>query len=199
MSTTGFAHKAVLLFDLGGVLVDLGNPASAMNLELSDDEFWDVWLGSPIVHDYETGKLTSHQFYAAFGPQIGVPDPDEFARCLQQWQLLFFPGIEKLIHSLSATHRLALLSNTNEVHWHSVLARSEIFSLFSDLFLSYEIGHLKPSTGAFEFVLSGLGRDPSEILFLDDTERNVVAAQGLGIDAVQVKGIGDVSQVLSHG
>ncbi len=197
MSTRGLVEKPVLLFDLGGVLFDLGNPADAMKLELTDDEFWDAWLGSPIVHDYETGRLTSCQFYEAFGPMVGVSDPSEFARRLQQWQLLPFPGIEDLLHSLSGSHRLALLSNTNEVHWLSVLARTQIFSRFSDLFLSYEIGHLKPNVAVFEFVLSRLGCDPSEILFFDDTEANVVSARRSGIDARQVSGIASVRSALN--
>jgi len=199
IDTKGFGDRSVLLFDLGGVLVDLGSPSEAMELELNADEFWNLWLGSHIVHEYETGLISSKEFFEQFGSAVGISDPEEFESRFQRWQLRVFPGAEALIRSLAKTHRLALLSNTNDVHWQSVLSRTQIFSVFSDLFLSYEIGHLKPNPEVFEFVLDKLGCAPSEVLFFDDTEKNVIAAKKLAIDAVQVNGIDDVAAVRRSG
>lgn len=46
----------ILLFDLGGVLVDLGDPVGEMDLPLSNEQFWKLWLSSPLVHKFETGQ-----------------------------------------------------------------------------------------------------------------------------------------------
>ncbi len=50
----------VLLFDLGGVLADLGEPAKAIGLELTEEEFWQSWLNSASVHAFIEQGLDAH-------------------------------------------------------------------------------------------------------------------------------------------
>ena len=40
----------LVLFDLGRVLADLGSPSMQMQLRISDQEFWSVWLSLPAVY-----------------------------------------------------------------------------------------------------------------------------------------------------
>jgi hypothetical protein len=40
------SEPRILLFDLGGVLADLGDPVTTIGLDLEPDEFWAIWLGS---------------------------------------------------------------------------------------------------------------------------------------------------------
>ena len=46
----------IVLFDLGGVLADLGDPASEMRLDFESDQFWKIWLHSPSVRAFELGR-----------------------------------------------------------------------------------------------------------------------------------------------
>ena len=64
-------NQNILLFDLGGVLFDLGDPVAAMGLRMNNDQFWAQWLSSPLVRAYETGKLSSDEFVAQFGAELG--------------------------------------------------------------------------------------------------------------------------------
>ncbi len=191
------AKTSILLLDLGGVLVDLGDPAKAMNLEMTSDEFWDIWLGAPIVHQFESGRLSLEQFLIGFGPLIGDSDPAEFGNRIARWQLRVFDGMPALLATAAKSYRLALLSNTNELHWQSVLSQTRVFSKFSGLFLSFELGCLKPSHEIFEVVLDKLQCGASELVFLDDTAKNVQAAKERGIEALRVKGYQEVETAIN--
>jgi glucose-1-phosphatase len=55
----------VVLFELGGVLVELaGVPTmlSWMNNRVSPQELWRMWLTSPVVRAFETGRTTPESF-----------------------------------------------------------------------------------------------------------------------------------------
>lgn len=52
-------------------------------------------------------------------------------------------------------------------------------------FYSCELGEAKPDVAFFRAVLDRLDVLPQEVAFVDDSERNVEAARGLGIAAVQ--------------
>lgn len=56
--------------------------------------------------------------------------------------------------------------------------------LFDPLFLSCEIGAVKPTAEAFEAVRRGLAVEAGEILFVDDSPANVAAAKAAGWDAL---------------
>jgi putative hydrolase of the HAD superfamily len=63
-------------------------------------------------------------------------------------------------------------------------------------YLSHEIGHLKPTRAAFEHVLADLGCAPARVVFLDDNQLNVDAAQAMGIQAYRTVGIAEVQTTL---
>lgn len=176
----------VILFDVGGVLADLGSPTALMDLPYSDEHFWQAWLTSPNVRSYETGRMPGQQALPAISRDLGISDRGDFEQIFRQWHLRLFPDVERLISKLPDGIELALLSNINPIHWQQLSSSTQIFDRFTHLFLSYELGIYKPEAAAFEYVIDVLDRDPAEILFVDDTEANVVAARRHGIDAHQV-------------
>ncbi len=188
----------ILLFDLGGVLVDLGDPAGEMDLPLGNAQFWKLWLSSPLVHKFETGQLDTEEFAAAFGPGVGVTDPLDFERRLRRWRLPMFAGADSYLRSLAQQQDIALLSNTNELHWQQVLSQTDVFSSFAYLFLSFETGNTKPATAAFLDVVQHFACAPQDIVFLDDNANNVTAAMETGLRAQQVRGFAELTQALAR-
>ena len=91
---------------------------------------------------------------------------------------------------------LACLSNTNSVHWPHVRDTLGLSGLLHRYYLSHEIGHLKPTRAAFEHVLTDLGCAPASVVFFDDNQLNVDAAQAVGIRAYRTVGIVEVQTAL---
>ena len=56
---------------------------------------------------------------------------------------------------------------------------------FDALYLSYEMGIMKPERRIFEMMLKGEDAKPEETVFIDDSAHNVEAAAALGIHVLQ--------------
>lgn len=55
-------------------------------------------------------------------------------------------------------------------------------------FISGEQGVRKPSPEAYATALTAVGREASDVIFVDDSEANVVGARTVGIDSIQFSG-----------
>jgi putative hydrolase of the HAD superfamily len=190
--------RPVLLLDLGGVLADLGDPVAAMGLGMTPEAFWQTWANSRAVRAFETGELQARDFYPRVAAELGLQDGSDFERRFQAWRLRPFKGAESFVERAAERFELALLSNTNEVHWHQVTGSTPLFSNFSRLFLSYETGRFKPEADAFSQVIDCFGVAPAEVTFYDDTVHNVEAARALGIEAYRVSGLDELMRHLDR-
>ena len=99
--------------------------------------------------------------------------------------------LENLL-KLRKNYRVCLASNTNP--FIMAFTRSNLFSddghgieyYFDKLYCSYEIGVCKPSEEFFKKVLNAEGVKPEEVIFVDDSKKNIAAAEALGIKGVWV-------------
>ena len=73
------------------------------------------------------------------------------------------------------------------LHWGRTVATA-VTSRLSQHYLSHQIGHLKPDRESFDFAVRGMGRPPSDILFIDDGPCNVRAAAEFGLRAELARG-----------
>ena len=76
---------------------------------------------------------------------------------------------------------------TNQ-HEYRAQYMSEVFGyadIFDGEFYSCRVGSMKPSPDYFNAVLKSLPIPPERLLFIDDRERNVAAAQSVGIHGVE--------------
>src|SRR5690242_6526511 len=109
----------VVLFDLGGVLVELGGVAEFSQLiGVSDvQEVWSRWLGSPAVRRFETGRSSGAEFALEAVAEFGLSlAPELFLDKFVAWPRGLFEGAELLVRRLRADVVVACLSNTNELH-----------------------------------------------------------------------------------
>ena len=67
---------------------------------------------------------------------------------------------------------------------------SKVFdtSIFDKLFLSYEIGLIKPDDEIFRYVIKEIGDNPNNMCFFDDKLENVNSAKRNGMNAIQTTG-----------
>jgi len=79
----------VVLFDLGGVLVELtGVPVLLgwLNHSMDAEALWRYWLASPAVRRFELGQTTAKEFGAAMVRELDLPvTPDVFLEAFTQW------------------------------------------------------------------------------------------------------------------
>ena len=190
---------AGVLFDIGGVLVALdGVPSLArlLGLEEDHDALHSMWMKSPSVVAHETGKIEAEEFAAGVVADLSLPvSAAAFFQDFCNWPKSVLPGAMQLLNEIPRRYCIAALSNTSAVHWDSVVAMG-VVEQFDHVYLSHEIGYVKPAPEAFLLAVKGMGLLPSEVLFLDDVQRNIDAARELGIRAHVARGPEEARSVL---
>lgn len=190
----------VVLFDIGGVLVETSGVATMlawMGHRVSADELWKMWLTSPNVRAFETGRLSAEDFSERVIAEFQLPvSCSEFLRQMKNWSVAPFPGAVDLLQRIPPVYLRATLCNSNPVHWECLLQNKGLINAFSYHFASHLVGKIKPDEEAFRHVAEALACDPEEVLFLDDNELNVAGAKSIGMKAVRVKGISEAEHVL---
>ena len=183
----------VILFDLGGVLVELAGVQKMLDWSPgigSADELWRRWLHSDAVRRFETGAIGRDEFAAAIVGEFGVPvGPAEFLAEFTWWPRSVIPGALELLAAMRERYRIASVSNTNEIHWERFVSVWSLDAAFHHNFPSYRVGKLKPDADYFLHVLDALDVPAHRVLFIDDNAINVDAAARLGLHTRRVEGV----------
>jgi putative hydrolase of the HAD superfamily len=189
----------VVLFDLGGVLLEVGGvgPMRELSGIATDEELWARWLGCRWVQQLEAGRCTPEEFAAGVVAdwELAVA-PAAFLAAFGAWVNSPFPGALELVAETGDAARIGCLSNTNAFQWDAHFGDLPLFDAFEFRFLSFELGLVKPDPAIFEAVAAGLPAPPERVLFLDDNAVNVVAAADYGFAARHVRGVGEARRAL---
>ena len=195
------AAVEAILFDLGGVLIELAGVARMLEwcpgIETTD-ELWRRWLHSPAVRRYEVGATTGEAFADEIVREFDLPvTPAAFLAAFEYWPRSLYPGATELLLRLAPRYRLASVSNTNPLHWARFCREWSLDALFHDNFPSHRVGRLKPDTDYFAHVVEALDIPPERIVFVDDNRINVAAAQAFGLVARHVPSFATLDAVLA--
>jgi putative hydrolase of the HAD superfamily len=189
----------IVLFDLGGVLVDFGGVGAMRRLAGidSDDELWRRWLTSHWVRTFERGQCSATDFAAGVVDEWGLGVSWEaFLAEFRDWPRGPLAGAVDLLATVREQAQVGCLSNTNALHWEHHCATWTIFDDFDLRFLSFELGLVKPDPELFAAVTELVPVDPCRVLFLDDNAVNVEAALSAGLVARRVQGVSGARQAL---
>ncbi|MBK9139991.1 MAG: HAD family phosphatase [Verrucomicrobia bacterium] len=178
-----------IVFDLGKVLLDFDwqlavrqlmphvrNPLTAIQGVLS---------GSSLLHDYESGAISTSDFFEQVRSRVG------FAGTFEDFAAGFgdiFTEIPEMVALHAAVRRAGyktyLFSNTNELAIQVVRAKFPFFAEFDGWFLSYEQRVMKPAPRSYEIVETMAGLQGPDLFYLDDLPANVEGALARGWRAV---------------
>ena len=199
--TRGRGQVELVLFDLGGVLVRLGGLSAMQGLAStgSEEELWARWLACPWVKSIQRGQCQPEDFAVGVVSDLALAiSPAEFLERFRSWPEGLFDGAVELVNTVRAQVRVGCLSNTNAVHWEYLRGRWGLDELFDIVFLSHEMGLLKPDREIFERVSALAGCANEHIAFLDDGASNVDQALGMGFQARKVNGVDEATAALGE-
>ena len=190
----------VLLFDLGGVLVEFSGVhdlAVLLQGRFSESEIMEQMSHYLPSELFGLGKLSRAEFGNRFVKDWGLDlTPEDFLREFQSWSKCLYPGAVELLTLLRPRFRLAALSNSNELHWERNTNELGVNDLFEVAISSHQVGLYKPDPQMYLTALDRLGVLPDRVMFFDDVSANVSAASALGIRAYQVDGLEGVQSRL---
>jgi len=207
-------NSKVLLFDLGNVLlpIDLDLTYKGFAKYSSKYTFDEI---KKITHDlglwvtYESGNQSDDEFRSFLMKELHLTcSKEQFDEAFNAL-LLDIPGesYTTLQQFKPYFKSLNLLSNTSSIHskvyfTNSVGPKGEnLFDLFDTIFLSYEMGLVKPDALIYQKVAENLQVDFQNIIFFDDNQANIETALNLGIDATLINpqiSIFQINQKLSE-
>jgi putative hydrolase of the HAD superfamily len=189
-----------ILFDLGGVLVDLDRDASVRAYQklgfAEAEELLDPYLQSGIFLRLEKGEATPGELHDYVRARAGEQaTPEKVDAALNEF-LVDVPGYKlDMLLGLRRRFRVCMLSNTNPIvfphamrKWFSAGGRT-LADYFDECFLSYELGSVKPDPEIFRRVIDK-GIVPERTLFIDDGKANIDQAAAMGF-ATHLAGPGE--------
>lgn len=190
-----------ILLDMGNVIIDIHIPlthrAFAKLAQLDDDAATELFRAKAFFRHFETGEVPEAEFRAMLKREFRGNAWTDSAIDEAWCSLLLEMPKERLdlIAELGKNYRVFLLSNTNPIHVREITRRAaqvgvDFPGLFERMFLSSEMGLMKPDPAIYERVLQEADLKPEETLFVDDSLDNILAAGSLGIQTIHLEPLG---------
>ncbi|MEV8214565.1 HAD family phosphatase [Leifsonia sp. NPDC077715] len=177
----------VVVFDYGEVISVTPTPedrAALTELAGGDAErFWPAYWRHRNALDQ--GTLSIQSYWRGIERELGESWGDATVHRLwladfRSWLTIDHDTLDVLLDLKEGGTRMALLSNAGR-DFGSYFRHGTLGDLFEQVFVSGELGTIKPSPEIFEHVMSSLGVTPEETVFIDNKEENVRGAEALGI------------------
>ncbi|MEZ4903810.1 MAG: HAD family phosphatase [Spirosomataceae bacterium] len=186
---------------MGDVIINIDVPLAARSFAaLSQkplEEVQRLIQKNEVFKKFETGHLSAPEFRAYIRELLQQPHwRDEEIDTAWNSLLLDIPPqrIQKIQELAQKGYRLFLLSNTSSIHIEAVnqilfntTGVPQLNDLFEKLYLSYEMGLMKPTEEIYQRLLMDVNIIATETLFLDDNADNIKAASRSGIHTIHVQ------------
>lgn len=189
-----------LLVDYGEVISEpqpaelVAEMASLIGLDVPEfsERYW------RLRPDYDRGEpAASYWSKMNGGDPVDAGTLEQLIRLdIDSWCVFNPSTLELLMDAQRAGRSLSVLSNAP----HELGARLNnhpTLAFFEHLIFSAWIGAVKPEPEAFDAAIRKLGKEPGEILFVDDREANVKGAIDVGLQAVQFTSVEGLRAALS--
>ncbi len=178
-----------VIFDFGGVLVQMVDDQPRLELAnelgVSLAKLDDLVFSSESARKASRGEIKVSEHWEAVRVVLGI-HPEDMAGFLERywssddinWALLDF------IRRLHPRYKVGLLSNAWDDLRQILHQKWNIDGLFDELIISAEVKMVKPEPRIFHLAVERMGVQPSETLFVDDYQENIVAARDQGLNAI---------------
>jgi 2-haloacid dehalogenase len=180
----------VVVFDLGGVLVDW-HPDHLYRVLIPDDDDRAAFYRDVLTSEWNR-ELDLGRPFAEGVRELAERHPDHamLIRAYHERWLEMMPG--ELADSLLVVEELAAadvplyaLTNWSAETWHHAEERFAWLDLFDGIVVSGREGVGKPDEAAFRLLLDRYGLEAVRCVFVDDSAANVEAARRYGLHGVR--------------
>lgn len=187
----------VLVFDLGGVLVDW-DPRYLMAQVVEDPDRLEWFLAHVCGEDWLEPVDRGEPFADAVARRSAEFPAwaSEIATYARRWPEMVrgaVPGTTELLRELhDAGVTLTALSNWPADTFRVARERFAVLEVFTDVVVSGFVGLTKPDPAIYRLALERVGRRAADCVFVDDRPRNVAAAAALGFEGIVFTGAADL-------
>ena len=174
--------KSTLIFDFFGVISTEVSPRW-FSKRYTEDE------AKRLKEDYmsmaDVGRVTEDELFDYLSNLSGEPADDIYREFMSYVNIN--SEIVDLIIRLKKKYKIVLLSNALASWLHKILENNDLYRLFDHMVISGEEGIRKPSEQIYRLALSRAGIDARDAVFIDDNEKNTLAAESVGIHGIVYK------------
>lgn len=183
MTTT--PSQKTLILDLGDVLFTW----SSTTKTCISPAMMHQMLKTPTWNDFERGTLSQETCYARVSEEFSIPVSEIEQAFKEARESLtanepFILEIHRLKTLYGSRLRVLAMSNISREDYVYLRTVAADWSIFDEVYTSWEAGMRKPSTEFYEHVLARAGISPTTAIFVDDKLENVDAARALGIEGI---------------
>lgn len=199
-----------LIFDLGGVLIDLDIAATSRKFAFMANkpvaEVENLAGGQTFFADYEMGKIDDAAFRTQIREMLKIFNSDEEIDAA--WNKMI-KSIKRerlaLVGKINRQYPCFVMSNINDIHLRYVMPMADDASpsgsfqgLFKQMYFSQKLGVAKPDPAAWQPILEEHQLDPATTLFIDDKLENIEGAAKLGIQGYHNQEVDDWMSLFQH-
>lgn len=180
-----------ILFDLGNVVVDWNTEKVVSSLSLTKEKklvIKNKLFGHSVWWDLDEGLKTESEVaqHLVETTELTFAEVENTFLAAKE-SLTDIPATIKLMEEFHiAGVKMFALSNMS-VETYKFIKNRSFFDYFEDVVISGFIKITKPSPEIFEYTLNKFGLLPRDLFFVDDSFRNVTAAEQLGIESIHFK------------
>jgi putative hydrolase of the HAD superfamily len=183
-----------VLFDYGMVLSGPPDPAAREEmrriLNVDEEPFRAIYWKHR--DDYDRGTLNSVAYWEHVAHDLHrTLDARQLSALIGADSALWSQPNQAMIEWAAALQRAGIktgiLSNIGDAMEAGIMARFPWLAEFHHKTFSHRLGMAKPDAAIYRHAAEGLGVPPAEILFVDDREENIAAAQAAGMNAIQYR------------
>ena len=184
-----------IVFDLGGVIINLNVPRCVGNFKRLmpeeniqnilgiDDEGEGVVAVSAatkqLMHDYEYGNIDTDEFLHTLQAYCfeGITIEQIREAWLSMLDELPQERLDYIAELRQKGYRTILLSNSNELHWDPIWEQYHLGDYFDAVFASQYLHMAKPNKEIYEHVVREAKVDSAHTIYVDDLEKNRKAGE----------------------
>ena len=183
--------RSVVVFDVGGVLIDWDPRHLYRKLFAGDEPAMEHFLANVCTHEWNRSQDAGRSF--AEGARLLKREHPQHAELIDAYgarfdEMMAGPitgAVEILAELRERGTPLYILSNFSAETFPPAFERFDFLRWFRGMVISGEVGVIKPDPRIYEIMLARFAIDPHRAVYSDDVAANAEAARPFGSHGIQ--------------